>query len=59
MSACTCVCISMCKLKLEQSRKFSPGGVYIRHTRAKTVHDNSSFNYSIFKFEYVLLYGFM
>lgn len=28
MSVCTCVCISMCKLKLEQSRKFfSPGGV--------------------------------
>lgn len=49
----------MYKLKLKQSRKFSPGGVYIMYTKAKTVHENSSFNYGIFKFEYSLLYGFM
>lgn len=56
---CMCVCIytlHMCKLKLQQSRKFfSPAGVYVMYNRATTLHENSSLNCSIFIFEYAML----
>lgn len=44
-AVCVYTCMRMCKLKLEKSRKFfSPGGLYIMYTGARTVHENSSLN---------------